>query len=124
MRRIFAASRAATQFGDLYDSGSYHDYENLYHQMDTIMDKYGTTDDKVDVVFDRASPQDQEKLMDLAKKANRALDGNDEVTPEDMKSKYRQMALKYERDQLDAYQDGYFEAMCDMAEAFNIDLDH
>ncbi len=120
MKRMISASRKSEEFGDLYDAGNYDTQSSVYEQIDAILDRYGTQNDLVTDVFDRASPEDQEKLMTLAKK----LGNNDEVgmTRDQLDQKFRELQRKSEKDRTTPYEDGFFDAMCAMAEAFGLDI--
>lgn len=120
-RYIRASSASAQRFGDLHDSGNYEKYRAVYDEIYEILEQYGTENDNVDIVFDRASKEDQRRLMQLAEKAN----GSDDpvASPEDIRRKYAALVNKYDRDRCTEYERGYFEALAECADAFGLDLE-
>lgn len=68
-RSVYAASRTALRFGDLYDSGDYEFQRDVYDKMDDIFDKYHSPNDSVVELFDQATPEEQRQLMKLAEDA-------------------------------------------------------
>lgn len=120
MKRVInAASQRAEEFGRLHDSADYHDHVQTFDKIYNILDKYGSENEGVHEVFDKASPEDQDTLMKLVKSMHKS---EPTITEEEIRAKYRKLQRGYERDTLDPYQDSYFQGMCDVADAFGIDL--
>lgn len=119
-RCIKAASAEAEQFGDLYDSGDYDAKRSIYEDIESILDKYGTENDLVTDIYDRADRTDKKRLMDLAKLINQKP--SKESTKSKIRSRYNQLQVKSERGTLTSYEDGYFDALCDFMEAFDINF--
>ncbi|MCM1221790.1 MAG: hypothetical protein NC548_45700 [Lachnospiraceae bacterium] len=118
-RVITAASSRGEEFTRLHDTANYETYRSTFDQIYSILDKYGKENDNVDVLFDRASIEDQDTLIELAQSMHKPAP---KVSKEQIRAKYRKLQLGYERGTLSAEQDGYFEGMCDVADAFDIDL--
>lgn len=121
MKRVVnAASAEAEKFADLHDSGDFNGKSHIYDQIYSILDKYGTDNDLVHDLYDRASLEDQKRLMELAKQANQTQ--SDVPSKSELKEKFYKLQMKSERDATSAYEDGYFDAMCDIIDAFGIKL--
>lgn len=120
MKRIVKASQESDKFGDLYDGGDLHSNGSIYTQIDKILDKYGSQDELVTTVFERASADDQAKLMQLAQQLR--AEARATMTRDQLDQKFQELQRRSERDATSQYEDGYFDAMCDMAEAFGLDL--
>lgn len=118
-RVITAASTRGEEFTRLHDTADYEAHRDTFDKIYSILDKYGTENDNVDVLFDRANIEDQDTLMKLAQSMHKT---QSKISKEQVRTKYRKLQLGYERGTLSAQQDGYFEGMCDVADAFGIDL--
>lgn len=120
MKRILAASAEAERFGQLHDSGDYESNEKIYDKIYSILDKYGDGNDPVHELYDRADEDDQQELMKLAEQIGKG--NNEEVTKETVKQKYKDLYSKSEKGRTSSYEDGYLDALCDLADAYGIDL--
>ena len=49
------------------DADNYRNNEAGFNKMYTILDKYGSDDEDVDVLFERATDEDKKKMLDLIK---------------------------------------------------------
>jgi len=89
MKKYIKASKADTFLKYHDDADNYYNNEDGFNKMYEILNQYGDSNEDVDVVFRRATPEDQDKMLALitpnkkvgqsgyAKKLYRdAVDGN------------------------------------------------
>lgn len=122
-RIILAATTSAEEFGKLYDNVA-SDMEgnwDLLREIDGVLDAYSEGTEDVTIMFDRANKEDKRKLMNLVKSVKKP--DSEVISPDAMKKKFRVLRNKYDRDAASEYEYGYYEAMCDMADAYNIELE-
>lgn len=61
-------SSMTQEFMKYHDSAeNYHSNKDGFNQMYTILDQYGSDDEDVDVVFDRATEEDKKRMLELIK---------------------------------------------------------
>lgn len=120
MKRVVnASSTAAKRFAELYDSGDYDYDRGIYDKIHAILGEYGTEEDDIDILFDRADEGDQETLIKLSEKL---IEGHNDLykTSDDIKKKFTELQYKSERGVTSPYEDGYYDALCDMIDVYNI----
>ena len=125
MRRIYAASRQAEQFGELHDTADYERNRAVFDKIYSILDKYSESDNEsVITSFDKASQKDKETLMQLARSMFNSkpdvLDDDDDFDYGDIANKYRD--LNRRSDKLSQYEQGYLDALNAVLEEFNLDF--
>lgn len=67
MKRVIKASKVDEFLKYHEDKNNYHDNPDGFDKMYRILDKYGDENETVDVIFERATPEDQDKMIALIK---------------------------------------------------------
>lgn len=78
MKRYIQSSKLTEFFLKYHeDMDNYSKNRDGFEKAYEILDKYGTENEPVDVVFDRATPEDQKKILDFISPSN--IDGSHEM---------------------------------------------
>ena len=67
MKRKIFASKLSTFLKYHEDPNNYNNNESGFDKMYKILNKYGDEEESVDVVFPRATPEDQDRMIELIK---------------------------------------------------------
>lgn len=138
MKRIFAANSSdAEKFKKLYESVQYSDNPKVFDSINKILELYADEDEIYDlydddeyldvgIIFDRAAKSYGQFLLQQAQKLTQSntdkSSKNKNAKEAKIRRKFSELENKYDRDNCDEYELGYFEALCDFADAFGIQL--
>jgi len=75
MKRQINAKSLVDQFLEWHDDETnYHQHPDDFDKMYEILNKYGNSDDTVDIPFNRATPEDQRRMCELIRPKRRPGD--------------------------------------------------